>query len=378
MNFSHTILIRPISFYKCFAAMILSKSALLLLGFALAASTLPTQMLLGQSFNRSVQAPAKKTVVILEISSNSSAGLGSQQRWMKMLQDVGADRVSSKTIPQGAAGVEESELRGTRLIKIRGFIENSKLVLPSGSYRLSDSAKIRDLLQKFRDDGTDTTLAEKHDFGLTRDQLIDLATKFANPVAEPTKGKPLLATVDAIALKTGLTFVRDPSARSALSGEEKVTQEFKGMASGTALAALVKPLGLVVEPSREQGQQVKVHIKRAQDSKQSWPIGREPESSPSVAEPKLFAKMPIGIKNFPLDKVMEAVQKKAGLPFIYDEQAITAEGVDVAKTKVSITNKNGVLMVMIGRLLRQTTPKSLTKELRVDDAGQTFLWITTR
>ena len=162
-----------------------------------------------------------------------------------MLQGVGADRVSSKTLPQGAAGVEESEVGGTRLIKVRGFLEDGKLVLPSGSYRLSDSAKIRDLLQKFRDDGTDTTLATKHDFGLTRDQLIDLATKFATPVAAPTKGKPFLATVDAIAGQTGVTFARDSNARAALASQEIVTQEFKGMASGTALAALVKPLGLV-------------------------------------------------------------------------------------------------------------------------------------
>ena len=257
-------------------------------------------------------------------------------------------------------------------------MEDSKLVLPSGSYRLSDSAKIRDLIQKFRDDGSDTTLAAKHDFGLTRDQLVDLATKFANPVAEPTKGQPFLATVDAIASQTGLTFARDLNARAALAGQETVTQEFQGMASGTALAAMIKPLGLVLEPGRKQGEQVKVHVKRARESKQSWPVGRDSERTPLSTEPKLFVKMPIGIKNFPLDKVMEAVQKKAGIPFVYDEQVIAAEGIDVAKTKVSISNKNGLLMVMIGKLLRQTAPKRLSQEIRIDDAGQTFLWITVR
>ena len=302
MIFSQTMLARSPGFLKRW-------SALVLVSFTLTASTLTPESLLGQSYNRSTlnrptlnrstQSQAKKTMVILEISSNSSAGLGSQQRWMKMLQNVGADRVSSKTLPEGAAAVEESEARGIRVIKVRGFLEDSKLVMSSGKYRLSDSAKIRDLVQKFRDDGTETTLAEKHDFGLTRDQLVDLATKFAKPVAEPTKGKPLLATLDAIAGQTGLPFTRDLSARAALASQENVTQEFQGMASGTALAALMKPLGLVLEPSREQGQQVQVHLKRAQDSKQSWPVGRAPETAPVMAEPKLFVKMPIGIKNFP-------------------------------------------------------------------------------
>ena len=352
---------------KCLAAFVL-------IGFALTAP----QSLLSQSISRSAQTPAKKALVILEISSNSSAGFGAQQRWMKMLQNVGADRVSSKTISQGAADVEENEISGRRLIKVRGFIEKGKLELPGGSYRLSDTARIRDLIQKFRDDGTQTTLAEKHDFGLTRDQLVDLATKLAKPVAEPTKGKPFVAVVDAIASQMGVPFARDQYARAAFGGEEKVSQEFQGMASGTALAALVKPLGLVLEPSRPQGGQVKVHLKRAQDSKQAWPVGREPERVPGMAEPKLFVKMPIGIKNFPLDKVMEAVQKKAGIPFIYDEQVIASEGIDVAGTKVSISNKNGILMVVIGKLLRQTAPRRLSQEIRVDDAGQTFLWITVK
>ena len=370
MTFSHLILARPTVFLKSFA--------IVLTVLALATSTLTTQSLLGQSINRSTQSPAKKSTLILEISSNSSGGFGAQQRWMKMLQDVGADRVSSQTLDQGEASVEESDFRGRRMIKVRGFIENGKLELPGGRYRLSDTAKIRDLLQKFRDDGKDTTLAEKHDFGLTREQLIDVATKLATPVTEPTKGKPFLATVDAIASKTGMPFVRDPNTRAALAGQETVTQEFQGMASGTALAAMLKPLELVVEPSRQQGEQVKIHLKRTRDSKQAWPVGREPEQAPVFAEPKLFAKMPIGIKNFPLDKVMEAVQKKAEIPFIYDEQVIATEGIDITKTKVSISNKNGVLMVMIGRLLRQTAPKRLSQELRVDDAGQTFLWITAK
>ena len=364
----------------------LNAAALVLLSVILTASTLPTQSLLGQSYNRSTRSVGrspqastqKKAVVVLEISGNSSASFGSQQRWMKMLQDVGADRVSSKTLSQGTAEIDESETGGTRYIKVRGFLENGKLVLPGGSYRVSESAKIRDLIQKFRDDGTETTLADKHDFGLTREQLIDLATKFAKPVAEPTKGKPLLDTIDAIAGQTGVPFVRDPNARAALAGQEKVTQEFQGMASGTALAAMVKPLGLVLEPGRVQGEPLKVHLKQAKDSKQSWPVGRDSEKAPFMTEPKLFTKMPIGIKNYPLDKVMEAVQKKAGIPFIYDEQVIASEGIDVAKTKVSINNKNGMLMVMIGKLLRQTAPKRLSQDLRVDDAGQTFLWITVK
>lgn len=353
-------------------------SLVLLVSFVFALAALPSEAVSGQSSLRASQSPAKNTHLTLEISSNSSASIGSQQRWVQALQKVGADRVSSRTMPQGAAAVDETESGGTRYIKVRGFIENSKLELPGGSYRLGDTAKIRDLLQKFRDDGKETTLAQKLDFGLTGSQLVTLAEKFAKPVAEPTKGKPFSAVVDAIAGQTGVSFARDSAARAALAGQGNVTQEFKGMSSGTALAALVKPLGLVLEPGREQGQQVQVHIKSPTAGKKSWPVGRELETAPVMVAPNMFQKMPIGIKNYPLDKVMVAFQQKAKIPFVYDEQVIAAEGIDVAKTLVSINNKDGVLMVMVNKLLRDTEPKRLSGKLRLDDAGNTFLWISVR
>jgi len=353
-----------------------NRCAILLIGLGLVWST---QSAYGQSSLRSTQTPTKKkTYLTLAISSNSSAALGSQQRWMKALENVGADRVASSTLTQGAATVEETERGGTRYIRVQGFLERGKLELSGGSYRLGEIGKIRDLLQKFRDDGKETTLAQKHDFGLTSSQLVSLAEKLAKPVAEPTKGKPFSAVVNAIASQTGVSFVRDSTARAALAGQTDVTQEFEGMASGTALAVLVKPLGLVLQPDREQGQQVQVHIKRPEAGKKSWPVGRELESAPVLVEPRMFQKLPIGIKNYPLDKVMAAFQQKAQVPFIYDDQVIAAEGIEVSKTLVSISNKNGNLMVMINKLLRETKPKRLSGKLRVDDAGKAFLWVTAR
>ena len=352
-----------------------NRCAILLIGFGLALSI---QVASGQSSLRSTQTPAKKTRLTLSISSDSSASIGTPQRWMKALQDVGADHVSSSALSQGAATVEETERSGTRYIRVEGFLANGKLELPGGSYRLSDIGKIRDLLQKFRDDGNETTLAQKHDFGLTRSQLISLAEKFAMPVTQPTKGKPFSAVVNAIAGQTGVSFSRDPAARAALAGQAKVTQEFKGMASGTALAALVKPLGLVLEPGREQGKQVKVIVKRPEAGKKSWPVGRELETAPVLVEPGMFQKLPVGITNRRLDEVMVAFQQRAKIPFVYDDQVIAAEGIKVSENKVSLSAKNGTLMVMVNKLLRQTKPKRLSGKLRVDDAGKAFLWITAK
>lgn len=326
----------------------------------------------------SKQKPDKiQSVLTIEISSDALESPGTQQRWMRMLQEVGADRVVSKTRRTGTAKVDETETNGIRRINVRGFLAAGRLTLPGGKFRISDKNKIRDLLQKFRDDGKETTLAEKFNFGLTVSQLVSLSEKLAEPVEGSTKGRPISEVAADITKNTGVVFVREGRARAVLASDEKVTQEFEGMAIGTALAAMTKPFGLVLEPAREQGQAVQVHFKSARDSKESWPVGRKPKQAPVMVAPGLFQKMPIGIKNFPLDKVLDAFQKKAKMSFVYDQEVLAREGIDVAKTKVSINHKDGVLASMIRRLLRQSKPK-MTYELRADDAGQVFLWITVK
>jgi hypothetical protein len=331
-------------------------------------------------FGRSLSKPKSDklpTVLTIEISSDALESPGTQQRWMRMLQEVGADRVVAKTRRTGTAKVDETETNGIRRINVQGFLAADRLTLPGGKFRISDTGKIRDLLQKFRDDGKETTLAEKFNFGLTVSQLVSLSEKLAKPVEGSTKDKPISEVAAEITQSTGIIFVREGRARAVLASDERVSQEYEGMAIGTALAAMIKPFGLVLEPAREQGQAVQVHFKAARDSKESWPVGRKPKQSPVMVAPKLFQKMPIGIKNFPLDKVLNAFQKKAQMPMIFDDEVLAREGIDVAKTKVSINHKDGVLASMISRLLRQSKPK-MAYELRADDAGQVFLWITVK
>ena len=106
-----------------------------------------------------------------------------------MLQDVGADRVSSKTANSGNPTVEETETTNSTIISIRGYIVGSKLHLPGGKFLIRDKAKIKAFIQKLKDDGARVGLAEKKAFGLTSEQLVGLHQKFAQVVDFDTKGK---------------------------------------------------------------------------------------------------------------------------------------------------------------------------------------------
>jgi hypothetical protein len=42
-----------------------------------------------------------------------------------------------------------------------------------------------------------------------------------------------------------------------------------------------------------------------------------------------------------------------------------------------LEHKNGTIKVIMGKLLRQTKPR-LSEELRIDENGKPFLWITAK
>ena len=254
--------------------------------------------------------------------------MGTQQKWMQMLQNVGADRVTSRTANAVEPAVEETQTATMTHVKVTGFIGGRKLFLPGGSFAQTDVAGIRALLQKIRDDGATVALADKKAFGLTSEQLVELHERLAKKVEFATKGEKSGEVIKRMVKQAGLNFVYDQAARAAINGNEVVAEELKGISLGTAIATVLRPLGLVLEPSRKQGQALKLQILDTRSSKENWPIGWPIEDAPVEVEPKLFDRLPtLEIRGFPLNAALDAVERRAGVPFFYDHNSLAREGI---------------------------------------------------
>ena len=294
-----------------------------------------------------------------------------------MLQQVGADRVISQRRGGAKAAIDEKETGDQITIRVQGFIDRDRLVLPGGKFRLRQTAEIRDLLQKFRDDGGEVTLSEKKAFGLTAKQLVWVHAKLAQPVEFSTRGKPAAEVVRQLSEQSGLEVVKDEAVRRALASGETIRDELQGLSTGTALAAALRPLGLVVEPHRVQGNDIQLHLRAFEESDEHWPVGWPSQQVPIKTEPRLFEEMPIQISNFPMGQVIDAVQQKAGVPFLLDHNSIARDGVDLAATKVTVVESQITLTRLLSKVLRQSRPR-MAHELRVDERGKAFLWISPR
>jgi hypothetical protein len=117
-------------------------------------------------------------------------------------------------------------------------------------------------------------------------------------------------------------------------------------------------------------------IVNSQKSQEHWPIGWPPEALPVKIAPKLFERLDLEIRGFPLQATLDAIEKRTEVNFVYDHNGIVRAGIETSEVNVSLVQNKVTYMTAIGKLLRQTKP-GMIQELRVDEAGKPFLWIST-
>ncbi len=318
---------------------------------------------------------AQQRFVELQILASQTDEIGIQQEWMERLEEVGADRVTIRSTTRGAkADVEELESNGTITVRVIGIISGRQLQLPNARFSIQDAARIREYVQKLRDDGARVTLAEKKAFGLTSEQLVELHDDLAKPIAVDTSEmtpKQLLEKVRG-ELKTALEV--DSASQTALVTGEPIGKNLQGLSSGTGLAYALRSAGLVLVPERKQGQTVKIVVTPAGQAAAHWPVGWEIDEPPVKVEPKLFDRIDYEIRQFRLTDVLPAIENRAGVPFLIDHNSLAEKEIDLAETRVNYSKKQTAHLTAIRAMLNQCRP-ALQGEIRTDENGKAFLWI---
>ena len=317
----------------------------------------------------------QQRLVELSVLADSQGELGEQQNWLEMLEQVGADRVqikSSKHLDQPS--IEEIQADRVTIIKVTGVLAGRSLRLPGAQFGNRDTAGIKAYLQKLRDDGSQVALAEKKAFGLTSEQLVALNEELSKLVAESTANRPSKEVVGELISLAGIKVQMAAASREAIESAGVFADELKGLSTGTALAAAIRPAGLVLVPRREQGKPVELTIQKASDVDEHWPIGWPIDEAVSSVEPKLFQRRDVEIRDFLLKDGVAAVAGIAEIPVLYDWNSLARKEVDLATVKVTYIKKKSPYYMTIVDMLKQAKPK-LSVEVRLDENAKPFLWI---
>jgi hypothetical protein len=309
--------------------------------------------------------------VELEVFVDHRAPVEAGQEWSKQLRQLPIARFRIATA-RGAekAHVTQSEAANVKSFFVVGTIgADNRLTLPGQTFRIGEKAKLTEWLTKL------TTRDAAHNdqrlaFGLTDQELVDVFDRLRPTIEGPTNG---LAVSDLVALvesKINGEISIEPTVRDRL--RENVSEELTGLSCGTVLAAALRPLGLVLVPKRRQDATA-LDIADVRTEPESWPVGWPPERRQVELVPKLIERLNAEIVDTSLSDVLSAIQPRLGVPFLFDQNSMTRQGIDPANIKVNVPG----IRTNYGRVLDVSLAKGLLKsEIRVDEAGRAFIWIS--
>lgn len=321
------------------------------------------------------QIAAAKPRVEMELATEPGFPITGAQKWVKLLGGLGLDgvRIRSRT----AGDAPKNTQRGTDAspsYHVLGILTaGDRLQLEGATFTSRDVGRIQQYLEKLRSTGSAAPGAKPGPFGLSEDALAEVMKALAGPLDFGTKGTGPAKLVEKLATKLALPVATDPAAATRLAEADPLKDELRGLAAGTALAAMLRPSGLVLQPQKT-ADGVRLAIAVATPKSETWPVGFKPQKPERELLPVLFEFLNVEIEGIKLPAALEALSDRLEVPFLLDHNALALHGIDPAAIDVSVPSTRSYYKRILDRVLFQARLKC---ELRIDEADKPFIWITT-
>jgi hypothetical protein len=332
---------------------------------------------------------ATSPAIELELVTERGVQITAPQEWLQLLAGIGIEHVQIRGGGEGDQPQITNRNSGrTATYHVVGVLTSKgQLQLPGGTFTKTDRAKLKDYFAQLGADGADAVAAPHIRFGLTEKELTAVLADLAQPIDFETKDLTPRAFLDR--LQTKLTFKPsiDADAEQTLRAASPAVDDFKAVSAGTALAITLRNCGLVMRPEKKRGQPVAYSIvvagpdvvrarmlgKMTSPDMQYWPIGWQSEKSPGEMAPALFQSRNAEIDGFSLQEALDAIAPLVKIPMYFDRAALKAHQVDPTMLQVKLARTKTSYKRVIDRILSQA---HLASEMRTDEAGVPFLWIT--
>ncbi|PQO47541.1 hypothetical protein [Blastopirellula marina] len=309
--------------------------------------------------------------VTLEVATEKGVAATSTHKWVQALQSAGFDDVRLRSGNSGDATAITDKGSGNYHV-IALLTPREVLHTPGGSFKITDVAGMRAWLDKVRAGGKQELERNESVFGLTSKEFIALFDKLAPSVGAPTKDTTAFETMQKVNQRVTVPFRASPAIVARMK-QGKVLDELEEVSCGTAVAAMLRPLGLAMVPKRELGGQVELHIVDAADAKKPWPVGWAPDGNPGQVAPTMFQYLEVEIADIPVQQATEAIAARVKLPLLWDHNGAVAKRIEIAEVKVKHPARRTFYKKLLDTILFQA---KLTLEIKVDEAGHALLWIT--
>ncbi len=273
--------------------------------------------------------------VSLELVTSPGFAIEEQQGWFQALNRVGFTdlRMRSARPGDGPAIVNRGTPQQPRYVVTGLLTRDNRLQLPGLTVGFGQRQQLTDWLARLRAGGEDAISGDPGAFGLTAKGFEALHDAVRPPIEFATKGQASRDVLRQIRDSLPVRVDVDSSAAAAVESREVVRDELQGLSRGTALAAVLRPLGLVATVTGQGQAAPGLRITGSGGHDDAWPIGTAPTRSPDKTAPALFKFLNVEIHDRPLAEALEALQQRLKLPFAFDYHALAKHNIDLEEFK---------------------------------------------
>ena len=334
-------------------------------------------------------APARAGgTVELNLVGDARGSAMSFQEWSQALGKAGIRnvRIRSGTEDDKAGIVTEGDAAKPVYVVTGIITSRNEILLPGGArFGRGDVARLAAWLKDLADNGPAAGRKPKSPYGLSGADFAKVRKDLATPVGFATLGMTRQQVVEKIAGQLKLPLRLDADVAQALAND-KLEDDLSDLSCGTALACVLRPAGYCLMPQTENGQTAYAVVKSSGKPTDSnvasaslatltaWPIGWTSDKSNQDAVPALYEFRNINVQNVSAATALDAIGKRLKIPVLYDRKALAQQKIDPGKAMVSQKNSKTFYASALRRLLFQARLKF---DVRFDDAGSPFLWVTT-
>jgi hypothetical protein len=327
----------------------------------------------------------------LELATERGVQITAPHEWLQLLASIGIDNVRIRgTQPGDALKAENIGTAERPSYHVIGFLTSGdKLRLPGGTFSRGDRAALKDYFERLGDDGAEALTAPRGRFGLTAKELEAVTADLAQPIDFETKGRPVVEVIGKLIARFEIQRLgaHGASTMPELRKADPIPDGLQGMTAGTGLAIILRNYGYVLQPGKLRANPLSYHVapddpdERLQSTRgeiddadmSQWPIGWKPDRLAADIVPELFEPRNAEIEGYTLEETLAAIGSRVKIPFFVDHSALRAARIDPAAVQVRLARSRISYKRVLDRVLSQSR---LYCEIRVDEGGTPFVWIT--
>jgi hypothetical protein len=310
--------------------------------------------------------------VRLELVGDSRSAMAFQQ-WAQALGKAGIRdvRFSTAAEPEKPA-IDVQGAPGNPLYVVRGIVRSAdEIELPGARFRRGEIERLRQWLADLAERGPPQSREKTVAFGLTGAELDKLRGQLAPAVGFATKDMTVRDMVRRLANDMPLRLELDAATADDLD-KVKLTDDLAELSRGTALACALRAAGHGWRPKTIAGKQVAEVVKLAADG-ELWPAGWDADDVSHELLPGMYEFHNVNVQNIAASEVAATIGRNVRAAVVFDQRALARHEIDPA-AKVSLPQARTTYSIALRKLLFQARLKF---EIRRDESGMGFLWITT-